>query len=119
MRCDAGWLGADKSGRCSSAVRACSVVCMENDTIITVGCWVDSTHGIYGFRRVCEVAKSFGYYGLDEAWHLDADDTQAWLVEAEEAETWLNKYVAEAGYSFGWHDGEFFYQSDAWWSDNA
>lgn len=77
-----------------------------------VGCYVDSTHGIYAPNRVCSLAKLFGWNDLpdnvDTAEPLD-------LEYADEAEAWLNKNVASEGCSFGWHDGEFHYQTTEWW----
>lgn len=46
--------------------------------------------------------------GSDEFW---------WDVEM--AEEWLNEHVAKDGYSFGWHDGDFVYQSTAWWEEEG
>jgi hypothetical protein len=37
---------------------------------------------------------------------------------AEQAEDFLNT-IAPEGYSFGWHDGDFFMQSGEWWDEEA
>lgn len=79
-----------------------------------VGCYVDSTHGIHAPRRVMTLAKVYGWNGL-----LDLDISE-WDFEdlshyADEAEKWLNDNKASEGYSFGWYDGEFHYQTNEWW----
>lgn len=37
---------------------------------------------------------------------------------SEQAEQFL-KGIAPEGYTFGWHDGDFFFQTDEWWEDEA
>lgn len=37
---------------------------------------------------------------------------------ADDAEDFLNT-IAPEGYSFGWHDGEFFMQTTEWWEEAA
>lgn len=37
---------------------------------------------------------------------------------ADDAEDYLNS-IAPEGYSFGWHDGDFFMQSGEWWDEEA
>ena len=32
-------------------------------------------------------------------------------------EQWMNEYIAPEGFSFGWHDGEFFLWSDQTWNE--
>ncbi len=44
---------------------------------------------------------------------------EAIIDDADAAEQWLNDVVAGEGFSFGWNDGEFFYQSDEWWEEVA
>jgi len=81
-------------------------------TPLEVGCYVDSTHGIYATNRVCVLAKVFGWNGLPDyvntAEPLD-------LEYADEALVWLNKNVATEGCEFGWYDGECHYQTREWW----
>jgi hypothetical protein len=38
---------------------------------------------------------------------------------ADVAERWLNDRIAPDGYSFGWHDGEFFLWTTAEWEDEG
>ena len=85
-------------------------------TEIPTGCYVDNTWGIHSFGRVCVLAKAFGWNGL-----LDEDTTEfgveEWSFYADEADAWLNDYVALDGHSFGWHEGEYHYQTQEWWSE--
>lgn len=32
---------------------------------------------------------------------------------------WLNDHVAPDGYAYGFHDGDFFFQSDEWWDQDV
>lgn len=92
------------------------------------GCWIDGHWGIYGAVRLVAIATTHGRPMSDEdtkfvdAWHNaissidDVDVTDAVREIADEAETWMNENIAPDGYSFGWHDGEFFLQSSEWWS---
>lgn len=81
--------------------------------MIHEGCYVDELHGVYAPWRACKVARDFGWIGRQPT---DIEDS--WY-QAEEATEWLNENVAEDGYSFGWYDGGFFYQSEDWWGDTA
>lgn len=81
-------------------------------TVADVGCYVDSTHGIYITNRICALAKLFGWNGLPD--YVNTSESLD-LEYADEAEIWLNKNVASEGCSFGWLDGEFHYQTTEWW----
>lgn len=105
------------------------------------GCLVSSDWGQYIPARVVEIASSYGYgsdglAGADKVIALAdeylksgyvpgmgkdfTDDEYDRLVAgAEEAQDWLNYNVAPEGYHFGWYDGEFFLQSDAWWQGES
>ena len=90
------------------------------------GCIIAGHWGIYATPQVVEMAVEHGM-------KLDNDDIEAmslmdtpfaigyedaWervTMLADEAEAWLNDNVAEDGSSFGWYDGEFFYQPTGWW----
>ena len=92
------------------------------------GCWSEGSRGVYGPAHVIELAIAHGWPGTDRFGGSAAQDARymndyeagqavqeqcsehvlsqgGWLDEAEE---WLNANVAPDGYSFGWHDGEFF-----------
>lgn len=74
------------------------------------GLVVDGVHGIYAEAIVVTMAKDLGWDG--PAWDVD-DWERQWSVD--EATEWLNECHAAAGYSFGWHEGDFFYLSDDEW----
>ena len=78
------------------------------------GCWIEGSWGQYGVVRLQEIAEAYGWTGE----RLDAD---AEFVNdaADEAEAYMNESVAPEGYSFGWHDGEFFLWSDADWEESS
>ena len=100
-----------------------------------VGCLVGGHHGQYGIDEVIGIALSYGMLMEDRdaevlehrSWDRDfssdyvmSDDDHDYLIEwANGAEEWLNENVAEDGFSFGWHDGEFFYQSEQWWEEES
>ncbi len=101
------------------------------------GCWIDGHWGQYGVARLVEIARDLGYSadglpgtaevvsiaerkmsecaqpGHDAG--LTDEDHERLSDASDEVEDWLNTNVAPEGYSFGWHDGEFFLQSAAWW----
>ena len=99
---------------------------------VDAGCWVDGTWGTYGIALMVQKAHSLGY---DDALIVNiADAKMATLgpiampqVSEEDEELlseaadgvvlWLNDNVAPEGFSFGWHGGEFFLQSEAWWAE--
>lgn len=98
----------------------------------SAGCWIDGHWGQYGTARVIEIAAECGYSDRDALEyarrHLAAmgPSTDIGLADSEydalmgysdDAEDWLNEHSAPEGYSFGWEDGEFFLQSDAWWDE--
>lgn len=89
------------------------------------GCWVDGHWGWRGIGRVAEIAVGCGWPITAEdaetlAQYMSddpcADDcAQAMHEIADDAEDWLTDNVAPDGYSFGWHDGEFFLWPDGGW----
>ena len=45
----------------------------------------------------------------------NVDMEYEWISEvADDAETWINEQIKVDGVSFGWHDGEWFLQSQEW-----
>lgn len=87
------------------------------------GCWVDGHWGQYGAARVIEIAIAHGWddaeaddlatrhmasIGPSDADGLSDDEFEPYIDAAADAEAWLNENVAPEGYSFGWHNGEFF-----------
>ena len=102
------------------------------------GCWIDGRWGIYGPGRLLDIASSYGFPMDDDdraiiAAHdahsdtvtLSTGETIDAVTIAEcvsgqgeltdRAEDWLNEHVAPDGYTFGWHDGEFFLWADSEW----
>lgn len=101
------------------------------------GCWVDGAWGTYAVAHLVERAREVGYDNadvialaerhMDEHRHggitcecfvpLTVDEYWALQEAADDVEEWLNEHCAPEGFSWGWHDGEFFLQSDAWWAE--
>lgn len=107
---------------------------IQKATANDVGCHVSGWHGQYGGAAMVLTARSFGYNDAEliaiAEQHYDSmasrdhepitDDEHQQLSDAlDEVEQWLNDNVAQDGYAFGWHDGEFFYQSATWWEVEA
>lgn len=113
-----------------------------------IGCYIDEANWAWrGQRRLVTIAHAEGMpLDADEEKILEAFDTHDLFSDAEQvdeitlstgekcdvieavngqdnmadtAEQWLNDNVAPEGYAFGWHDGSFFFQSDAWWAECA
>jgi hypothetical protein len=106
------------------------------------GCWLDGANwGWTGPARVVELAQ---FYGMPDetgddnailaAFKESADrvtmangdvlEDPAGLVcdqgeLGDQAEEWLNENVAPEGYSFGWHNGDFFLMCSEWWAIEA
>jgi hypothetical protein len=87
------------------------------------GCWIEADWGQYGIIRVSDIARTHGWtsplvYDTHQAMAMEDDQRSQWECEiADEAEAWLNAYVAPIGYSFGWHDGEFYLWSAEQWQE--
>ena len=105
------------------------------------GCWIDGHHGQYAIDIL--VDTTMGLVGGGEtfdfpltedesivsSWcidrangiqHHDEPFDGAWEVRhdlADKCEHELNEQLAPIGYSFGWHDGEFFLWSDEDWEE--
>jgi hypothetical protein len=94
------------------------------------GCYVDGHWGQYATAHMIERATEFGYTDAEAEFlahrHLHTcgkstspagmylTDTEHEVLHecAGDAEEWLNSHAAPEGYSFGWHDGEFFLRQD-------
>ena len=48
----------------------------------------------------------------------EEDFFQTVVIASEEAEEYLNS-ICPDGYSFGWHDGEFFLMDAEWWEEES
>lgn len=90
-------------------------------TAADAGCWVAGRHGHYAMPGVIEIALAYGWAdeqasGIAQRYpDLSESDQDALSDTVDDAEQWLNSHVAPQGFSFGWHDGEFFLWSDSEW----
>lgn len=105
----------------------------QRATSADAGCWIDGHWGQYGITRLIEIANGHGfplspedetavetYNAGDFDFESDGQvyDAADWVVQVgDDAEAWLNENVAPEGFSFGWHDGEFFLWSTADWEE--
>lgn len=107
------------------------------------GCWIDGHWGQYGIARMISLAALHGYVDTAAeppfATNDVVDTARRHLATAgpstsepisdgewtdletacDDVEEWMNEHVAPEGFSFGWQDGEFFLESDAWWSEES
>jgi hypothetical protein len=95
------------------------------------GCLIGGHHGWHGHAYMIDLAVQSGYpmtekdtRALDiyrgNASHDAASQhmlDQGGLMD--KAEEWMNKHCAPEGYSFGWHEGEFFLAHNYWWYPEA
>lgn len=95
------------------------------------GCWIDGHWGHYSGARLIQIATSAGWDDTDafaaaERYmknepELDEDGVDLQYEHiwdaADEAEVWMNEHIAPEGYSFGWHDGEYFLWKDSEWEE--
>jgi len=81
------------------------------------GCWIDGHWGQYGSQRLLTIASCYGFqmFPIDED---SLDHAEEIYLEADAAEEWLNEYIAPEGFSFGWHEGEFFLWSEESWEES-
>lgn len=108
---------------------------IERLTPADAGCWIAGHLGHYGILRVVEIAAEHGMgVSADDARAMTAyregnlvTDANGGLIDqyeivvdlSDEAERWLNDNVAPEGFTFGWHDGEFYLWSDDDWNADA
>lgn len=92
------------------------------------GCLIDGHHGWHGHAMMLDLAMGYGWPvdPVDLVVIREYDKGDGSVIEADiiyslmtEAETWLNENIAPAGMSFGWHEGEFFYQPLEWWEEES
>jgi len=80
--------------------------------MVETGLVVDGVHGWHAEVIVVTMAKDLGWACPD----FDLDDwDRQWSVD--EATEWLNEHHAEDGRAYGWHEGSFFYLSEAEWAE--
>lgn len=105
---------------------------MTDKTKITppsTGCYVDGHWGQYATAGVVIIAEDYGYddaeaislaekhlkaMGPNDNPDLTDDEMESLVWFADKAEQWLNENVSNDGFSWDWHDGEFFYMSTEW-----
>jgi hypothetical protein len=92
------------------------------------GCVIDGRHGWHAHYMVIEIAENLGME-LDktDTEAVDAyrknrdDDAFGYILDQgglfDRVDEWLNENAAADGYQFGWHEGDFFYMPDEWWSE--
>jgi hypothetical protein len=95
----------------------------ENET----GCYVDGHRGQYAITHMIDIAHDNGFklsdldqYRVNEYNYADSDRADIYETVYElgdKAEQWMNDNLAIEGYSFGWHDGEFYYWSNESWEE--
>jgi hypothetical protein len=97
------------------------------------GCLIDGHHGWHGHAMAIDLAVDAGMPLTDQDQDIldryrsgDPDqDPEGNLSDAminqggllDQSEDWLNDHAAPEGYSFGWHDGEFFLWSTETWEE--
>jgi hypothetical protein len=96
------------------------------------GCYVDGHWGQYAVAHMINRAEEFGYddaevisladrhiasIGSDSPPGITDDEHEVMTEASDDVEQWLNENVAPDGYSFGWHEGEFFLWSTAQWEE--
>ncbi len=100
-------------------------------TIENAGCWIEGNWGHYGSARLIQLAVGLGFGNMETRAVADRYMANEPLLDengedlefeyimdlADEAEVWMNEAIAPTGYSFGWHDGEFFLWSDQDWEE--
>ena len=76
-----------------------------------IGVLADCYLGLYVYRQICDVAKSYG-------WHGDMpnmDDIEDMFWASDEAMDWLNENVCADGIRVDWHEGAIMVMPNEWW----
>lgn len=107
---------------------------IERLTAKAAGCWVDGHTGQYAVATMVKLAEDHGYrddeicalayrhlaentpYDIPP---LDDDEHEKLMDAADEVEAWMNEHLAPEGFSFGWHDGEFFLWANETWEEEG
>tara|TARA_R100000329_G_scaffold86676_3_gene73083 strand:- start:1705 stop:1986 length:282 start_codon:yes stop_codon:yes gene_type:complete len=76
-----------------------------------IGVLADCYLGIYGYRQICVVAKSYGWDG--DMPNIDDIEDMVWA--SDEAIDWLNNHTCEEGIRVDWHDGALMLMPNEWW----
>ena len=81
-----------------------------NDT----GVLADDHLGIYAYREICIVAKSYGWDGDMP----NTDDIEDMVWASDEAMDWLNENVCADGIRVDWYEGAIMVMPDEWWESD-
>lgn len=110
---------------------------LVNGHAVEPGCWVDGHWGQYGPDHLADRAEELGWEPADEQddprhWRSvaltheagghDGNACDAWdyhLETADAIEAWLNDHTETEGYTWGWHDGEFYLWPAEIWEDEG
>jgi hypothetical protein len=99
---------------------------------IMAGCLVDGRWGQYAQAQAITIAEGMGFDNSqliriahkhlnsmrpNRSGNPDLSDREFEILNDFYIEDWLNDHVVPSGYSFGWHDGEFFLADDEWWAE--
>lgn len=103
----------------------------ERWSIDDTGCVIDGHWGQYGIARLVGIAECYGYDDeviigianrkMEECERPGVDnnitiDEEEWLSDAaDDLDAIMNKNAAPEGYSFGWHDCEYYLFSNEDW----
>ena len=99
---------------------------VERETPSAAGCWLEGHRGWTAIPALVRIAEGYGMVlSSDDAAIVSrvgggddsGDDWECMHDIADDAEQWLTEHVAPEGYSFGWHDGEFFLWLDEDWQE--
>ena len=91
------------------------------------GCWINGDIGHYLSAEIILIAEDYGWKdskAIDAAyryWGNDPNDEN--IAEyvydaADDAIAWMNENVAPEGYTFDYHEGEFFLMPDSWFEED-
>ena len=83
----------------------------------------DDHLGIYAYREICVVAKSYGWdgdipniYSVDD--YIDPNDIEDWVWQSDAAIDWLNENVCADGIRVDWYEGAIMAMPDEWWESD-
>lgn len=128
-------LAARLVGRTGRSTDPGSIV---RETAASAGCWLEGSRGWTAIPMLVRIAEGYGFpmddddekivsacENGDEDVSLEGDlgnvsvhNAMELTVEImDKAESWMNEHVAPVGFSFGWHDGEWYLWSDEAWEE--
>ena len=78
-----------------------------------IGVLADCYLGLYLYRQICDVAKSYGWHG--DMPNMDDIEDMVWA--SDEAMDWLNENVCADGIRVDWHEGAIMVMPNEWWEE--